>query len=125
MTFLSNFQVFVKGLKGHQEVLVTISQGFVLIDDGIGFVLERFKGGRFTIMGRIRGVEDNSLDRRKGIFFHPDIVRGGGGFRATGVEWGGKVLSTPPPSAPLAIRHQRVGWKNSVDTSDKVTNKRG
>jgi len=42
--FLNNFQVFLKGLKGRQEVLVTISQRFVLIDKGIGFVVERFKG---------------------------------------------------------------------------------
>jgi len=45
MMFLNNFQVFLKGLKGRQEVLVTISQGFVLIDEGICLVLERFKGG--------------------------------------------------------------------------------
>jgi len=76
-------------------------------------------------MGRMRDVGDNSLDRRRGIFFNPDIIRGGGGFRATGVKWGGKVLCTPPPSAPLSIRHQRVAWKDSVDSGDKVTNKLG
>ena len=86
MAFLNNFQVVLKGLKGCHEVLVTISQGFVLIDEGIGFVLERFKGGRFPIMGRMRGVGDNSLDRRRGIFFHPGVVRRGVGFRVAGVE---------------------------------------
>ena len=95
MMFLNNFQVFLKGLKGRQEVLVTISQGFVLIDEGISFVLERFKGGRFNMMGRMRGVGDNCLDRRRGIFFHPGVIRRGGGFRAAGVEWGGKGVSTP------------------------------
>ena len=70
MTFLNNFQVFLKGLKGGQEVLVTISQGFVLIDEGSGFVLERLKSGMFAIMGSMRGVGDNCLDRRRGIFFH-------------------------------------------------------
>jgi len=38
--FLNNFQVFLKGLKGRQEVLRTISQGFVLIIAGIGLFLE-------------------------------------------------------------------------------------
>ena len=117
--------MFLKGLKGPQEVLVTISQGFVLIDESIGFVLERFKGGRFTIMGRMRGVGDTCLDRRRRIFFNPGVIRRGGGIRVAGVEWGGKEVSTPPPSAPLSIRHQRVGWKDSVDKGDKVTNNRG
>jgi len=54
--FLNNFPVFLKGLKGHQDVLVSISQGFVLIDEGSGLVLERFKGGRFAIIGRMEGV---------------------------------------------------------------------
>jgi len=57
-----NFQGFLKGLKGRLEVLVTISEGFVLIDEGIGFVLERFKGCMLAIMGRKRGVGDASLD---------------------------------------------------------------
>jgi len=125
VTFLNNFQVFLKGLKGRQEVLVTISKGFVLIDEGLAFVLERFKGGRFAIMGRMRCVGDNCLDRRWGIFFHPGVIRRGGGFRAAGVEWGGKGVSTPPPSAPLSVRHLRVGWQDSVDRGDKVTNKGG
>jgi len=125
MMFLNNFQVFLKGLKGGQEVLVTICEGFVLIDEGIGFVLERLQGGRFAIMGRMRGVRDNCLDRRRGIFFHPGVIRRGGGFRVVGVEWGGKGISTPPLSAPLSIRHQRVGWKNSVDIGDKITNRWG
>jgi len=121
VTFLNNFQVFPKGLKGRQEVLVTISQGFVLIDEGSGFVLERFKGGRFAIMGRMRDVGDNCLDRRRGIFFHPGIIRRCGGFRVVRVEWGGKGVPTLPPCAPLSIRHQRVSWKDSVDRGDKVT----
>jgi len=86
VTFLNNFQLFLKGFKGRQEVLVTIGQGFVLIEEGIGFVLERFKGGRFAIMGRMRGVGDNCLDRRRGFFFHPGVIRRGGGFKAAGVE---------------------------------------
>jgi len=77
VTFLNNFHVFLKALKGCQEVLVTISQGFVLIDVGIGFVLERFKGCRFAIMGRMRGVGDNCLNRRRGLFFHPGVIRRG------------------------------------------------
>jgi len=125
VTFLNNFQVFLKGLKGCLEVLVTISLGFVLIDEGIGFVLERFKGGRFSIMGRKRAIGEDCLDRRRRIFLHPGVIRRGGGFRAAGVEWGGKGVSTPPPSAPLSIRHQRVGWKDTVDRGDKVTKKRG
>jgi len=60
-----------------------------------------------------------------GILFHPGVVRGGGGFRAVGVDCGGKGVSTPPHSAPLSIRHERVGWKDSVDIRDKVTNKQG
>jgi len=50
--FLNKFQEFLKSLKGCQELLVTISQEFVLIDEGISFVLQRFKGCRFAIMGR-------------------------------------------------------------------------
>jgi len=88
-------------------------------------MLERFKGGRFAIMGRMRGVGDKCLDRRRGIFFHPGVVRRGGGFRAVLVEWRGKGVSTRPPSAPLSIRHQRLGWKNSVDRGHKVTNRQG
>jgi len=42
-----------------------------------------------------------------------------------GVEWGGKRVSTPSPSAPLSIRYQRVGWNDAVDRGDKVTNKQG
>ena len=76
-------------------------------------------------MGTIRGVRDNCLDRRRGIFFHPGIRRRGGGFRVAGVEWGGKRVSTPSPSAPLSIRYQRVGWNDAVDRGDKVTNKQG
>ena len=86
MTFLNNFQVFLKELKGCQEVLVIITQGFVLIDKGIGFVLETFKGGRLAIMGRKRCVGDNCLNRSRGIFFHPGIVRRGRCFRAVGVK---------------------------------------
>ena len=108
MRFLNNFQVFLKGVKGHQESLVTMSQGFVLIDEGHGFVLERFKGGRFTIMEGIRGVGDNCLDRRRGIFFHPGIVRRGEGFRVAGVECGSKGVSTPPPAASLSISDQTI-----------------
>ena len=125
MTFLNKFQVFLKSLKGHQEVLVTSSQEFVLIDKGIDFVLDRFKGGRFTIMGRMRGVGDYCLDRSRGIILHPGVLRRGGGFRAAAIEWGHKGIYTFPPSAPLSIRHQTVGWKESADRADKVTNKRG
>jgi len=125
VAFLNNLQVFLKGLKGGQEVLVTISPGFVLIDEGSCFVLDRLKGGRFAIMGRMRGVGDNYLDRRRGIFVHPGIVRRGGGFRSAGVKCGGKGVSTPPPSVPLSMRHQREGWKDSVDKGDKLTNKPG
>ena len=125
MIFLNIFQVFLKSLKGCEEVLVTISQGFVLIDEDSGFVLERFKGSRFAIMVRMRDMGDNCLDRRRGIFFYPDIVRRDGGFTAVRVECGGKGVSTPPPSAPLSIRYQRVGWKDSLDRGDKVTNKWG
>jgi len=59
VTFLNNIQVFLKCLQGCQEVLVIISQGVFLIDECNGFVLERFKGGRFTLSGRMRGVRDN------------------------------------------------------------------
>jgi len=63
VTFVNKFQVLLKGLKCGQELLVRIRKGFVLIDEGIGFILERFKGWRFAIMGRMRGVGDNCLDR--------------------------------------------------------------
>jgi len=86
VTFLNNFQVSLKGLKGGHEVLVTISQGFVLIDEDNGFVLERFMGGRVAIMGRMRDVADTCLDRRREIFFYPSIIRTGGGFRAVRIE---------------------------------------
>ena len=95
MMFLNNFQVFLKVLKGRQEVLVTISQGFVLIDAGIGFFLERFKSCGFAIMGRMRGMGDNCLVRRRGIFFHPGIVRRGVGFRAVGVSRGARGFPQP------------------------------
>jgi len=101
VTFLNNFQVFLKGLKGRHQVLVTISQGFILFDEGIGFVLERFEAGRSTIIGRIRGVGDNCLDRRRGIFFHPSVVSTGGGFRAAGVQWGGLGGFHPPSLCPF------------------------
>jgi len=38
VTFLNNFQVLLKGLKGRQEGWVTISQGFVLLDEGFHFI---------------------------------------------------------------------------------------
>jgi len=103
VTCLKNFQMFLKGVKGRQEVLVTISEGFVLIDEGNGFVLERFKGCRVAIMGRKRDEGDYYLDRRRRMFFHPGVVRRGEGFRLAGVEWGGKGDSTPPPSLPLCL----------------------
>jgi len=106
VTFLNNFQGFFKGLKGGQEVLVTINQGCVMIDEGIHFVLKRFLGGRFAIMGRMTGVGDNRLDRRRGIFFHPGLVRRGGGFRAAGVEWGARGFP-PPLHLPLCLLYIR------------------
>ena len=88
MTFLNNFQVVLKCFKGGDKVLVAISQRFVLIYEAVGFFLERFKGGRLAIMSRDRGLGGDSLDRRRGVFFHPSVHRGVGGFRAAGVEWG-------------------------------------
>ena len=75
MTFLDNLQVLLKCLEGFQKELVTISQTFVLVDESIGFFLEGFKGGRFSIMDRGRGVGGNNVDRRRGVFLHPSIVR--------------------------------------------------
>jgi len=66
--FLNIFQVFLNCFKSRQVVLVEIRQGFGLIDEGIGFVLKGFRGSRFTIIGRKRGVGGNYLDKRRGIF---------------------------------------------------------
>jgi len=100
VTFLNNFQVVLKGLKGRQEGMVTISQGFVLIDEGNGFILERFNGGRFAIMGRMRDVGDICLDRRRGIFFHLGIVRRGGASEWQGLNGGARGF---PPLLPLPL----------------------
>jgi len=124
VTFLNNFQVVLKCFKGGNKVLVPISQRFVLIDKDVGFFLERFKGGMLTIMSRDRGLGGNSLDRRRGVFFHPGVHRGVRGFRVAGLQWGSKRVSSAPPSSPLFIRHQRVGRMHSVDRGDKITNNR-
>jgi len=104
--------------------LIAISQRFVLIDQGFGFFLEGFKGGMLAIMSRDRGLGGNSLDRRRGVFFHPGVHRGVGGFRAVGLEWGSKRVASAPPASPLSIRYQRVGRMDSVDCGDKITNNR-
>jgi len=49
--FFNNLQVFLKCFKDCQEVLVAISKRFVLIDKGIGFILEGLKSSIFTILG--------------------------------------------------------------------------
>jgi len=64
VTFLNNFQVVLK-FKGSNKVLVAISQRLFLIDEGVGFFLEGFKGGMLAIMSRDRGLGGNSLDRRR------------------------------------------------------------
>ena len=125
MTFLKNFPVVLKGFKGGNKLLVAISQRFVLIDEGVGFFLEGFKGGMLAIMSRDRGLGGNCLDRRRGVFFYHRVHRGVGGFRAPGLEWGSKRVSSVPPSSPLFIRHYRVGRMDSVDRCDKITNHRG
>jgi len=84
--FLNNFQVVLKCIKGGNKVLVAISQRFLLIDEGVGFFLEGFKGGMLAIMSRDRGLCGNSLDSRRGVLFHPLAHRGVGGFRAVGLE---------------------------------------
>jgi len=76
-------------------------------------------------MSRDRGLGGNSLDRRRGVFFYPGVHRRVWGFRAAGLEWGSKRVSSAPPSFPLSIRHQRVGRIASVDRGDKVTNNTG
>jgi len=123
--FLNNFPVVLKCFKGDNKVLVASSQRFVLIDEGVGFFLEGFKGGMLTIMSRDRGLGGNSLDRRRGVFFYPGVHRGVGGFRVAGLEWSSKRVSSAPPSSPLSIRHQRVGRMGSVDRGDKITNNSG
>jgi len=81
VTFLNNFQVVIKGLKGDQKEFVTISQRLVLIGDGSDFLLEGLKSCRLSIIGGDRGFSGNSLDRRRGIFFFPGIVKRGGGLQ--------------------------------------------
>ena len=105
MTFLNNFQVVLKCFKCCNKVLVAISQRFVQIDEGVGFFLEGFKGGMLAIRSRDRGLGGNSLDRRRGVFFHPGVHRGVGGFRAAGLKWGSKRVSSAPPSSPFSIIH--------------------
>jgi len=97
VTFLNNFLVVLKCFKGGNKVLVAISQRFVLIDEGVGFFVELFKGGMLAIMSRDRGFGGNILDRRRGVFFHPGVHRGVGGFRVAGLEWGSKRVSSPLP----------------------------
>jgi len=87
---------------------VTISQSLVLMDQGFNFLLKEFKSRRLSIIAGDRALGGNSLHRRRGIFFHPGAIMRGGGFRAVGVEWGGKGVSTPHPSAPLSTRHHRA-----------------
>jgi len=87
-------------------------------------LLEGFKSGRLSIIGGDRGLGATSLARRRGIMFHPGIIRKCGGFRSGAVEWVGKGVSTPPPTAPLCTRHQRVGWMDSIDRDDKIRNRR-
>jgi len=123
--FLNNSQVVLKCFKGGNKVLVAISQRFVLIDKAGGFFLEGFKGGMLAIMSRDRGLGGKSLDRRRGVFFHPGVDRGVGGFRPAGLEWGSKRVSSAPPSSPLSIRHQSVGRMDSVDRGDKIRNNKG
>jgi len=94
------------------------------MDEGVGFFLEEFKGCMLAIMSRDRGLGGNSLDRRRGVFFHAGVHRGVVTFRAAWLEWGSKRVSSPPPSSPLSIRHQRVGRMDSVDRGDKITNNR-
>jgi len=114
--------VVLKCFEGGNKVLVAFSQRFVLIDEGVGFFLEGFKGGMLAIMSRERGFGGNSLDRRRGVFFHPGVHRGVGGFRVAELEWGSKRVASAPPSSPLSIRHQMVGRMDSVDRGDKITN---
>ena len=125
MTVLNNFQVVLRCFKGGNKVLVAISQRFVPIDKGAGFFMEGFKGGMLAIMSIDRGLGGNSLDRRRGVFFHPGVHRGVGGFRAAGLQWGSKTVYSALPSSPLSIRHERVGRMDSVDRGDKRTNNRG
>ena len=67
--------MLLKCLEGFQKELVAISQKFVMIDEGVGFFLEGFKGGRLSTTDRGRGVGGNSVDRRRGVFLHPSVVR--------------------------------------------------
>jgi len=104
MTFLNNFQVVLKCFQGGNKVLVAISQRFVLIDEGVGFFLEGFKGGMLAIMSRDRGLGGNSLDRRRGVFFHPGVHRGVGGFRAGGGRMGQQEGFLSPSLYPFVYQ---------------------
>ena len=75
MTFLDNLQVLLKYLEGFQKELVTMIQRFVLIDERVCFFLEGFKDGRLSIMDLGSGVGGNSVDRRRGVFLHPSVIR--------------------------------------------------
>jgi len=116
--------VVFQGLKAGQKEFITISPRPFLIEEGVDFLLEGFKSGMLSIIARDRGLGGIRLHRRRGIFFHPGVICRGGGFRAAGVESGGMRVSTPPHSAHLSTRHQSVGWKDSIDRSDKITNRR-
>ena len=75
-----------------------------MIDEGIGFILERFMGGRFPIMGRRRGVGDNSLDRRRGIFF---CLVSSGEVGVSERQWlngGGQGGFHPPSLSPFVYQ---------------------
>jgi len=106
VTFLNNLQVVLKCFNRGNKVLVAISQRFVLIDEGVGFFLEGFKGGMLGIMSRDRGLGGNSLDRRRGVFFHPGVHRGVGGFRTAGCNGvaRGFPLALPLPLCLSDIR---------------------
>jgi len=100
---MNNIQVLLKGFKGCDEVLVAMSQGLVLIDEGIGFFLQGFKGGRLAIMGREKSLSIDSLHKRRGVFSHPGVFRRREGFRAAGLKWGSKRVPFAPTSSSLSI----------------------
>jgi len=100
VTFLNNFKVVLKCFKGGNKVLVSIRQRLVLIDEGVGSFWDGFKGRMLAIMSSHRGLGGNSRDRRTGVFFHRVVDWGVGGFRAAGLGWGSKRVSSAPPASP-------------------------
>jgi len=96
--------VVLKCFNGGNKVLVAISERFVLIDEGVGFFLEGFKCRILAIMSRDRGLGGNSLDRCRGVFFHPGVHRGVGGFRAAGLELGQQEGFLCPSLFPLVYQ---------------------